>query len=255
MLGPYRIPGPVEPDLACARTESRCSAVRTVGCAAMPPAPPRFPASIGAAPTRRRVPAGLLKALTAAATLLLLVASASLAAVASSLVIAGLRYAPARASLGALDEQVQTASPLPVRPEAADGVPLAALGPETHAVDELWRRAARRAAEGVDVTLVRASLPRAAMATWTRDPSYLRVLPARSSAGLEGLRIVDLGAGSAPARAGVRTGDVITAVNGYALASPEDGLRAFAGAGEGRALVAEIERDGHRIALRVDWKA
>jgi membrane-associated protease RseP (regulator of RpoE activity) len=255
MLGPYRVPGPVEVDFAYARLETRCSAVRTVGCDVMPPAPPRFPASIGPAPKRRRVPVGFLKALTAAATLLLLVASASLAAVASSLVIAGLRYAPSRASLGAIDEQVQSAGAPSPHAEAGDGVPLAALGPETHAVDELWRRAARRAAEGVDVTLVRASLPRAAMAAWTRDPSYLRVLPAQSSAGLQGLRIVDLGAGSAPARAGVRAGDVVTAVNGYALASPEDGLRAFAGAGEGRALVAEIERDGHRIALRVDWKA
>jgi membrane-associated protease RseP (regulator of RpoE activity) len=251
MLGPYRVPGPVEPDSACARTEIRCSADRTVGCAAMPPAPPRFPASIGILPPpRRRVPPSFLKALTAAATLLLLVASASLAAVASSLVIAGLRYAPAETAGDPGPQQIQTA-----RADAADGIPLMAQGPETHAVDELWRRATRRAAQGVDVTLMRASLPRTALAGWTQDPTYLRVLPAQSSAGLRGLRIVDVGAGSAPARAGVRAGDVILSVNGYPLASPEDGLRAFAGAGEGRALIAEIERDGHRIALRVDWKA
>src|SRR5450631_2590770 len=94
MLGPYRVPGPVEPDSPHLDPPLVCSAGRRVGCAARPPAPPRFPASIGGAltlgPPRRRVPAGFLKAVTAAATLLLLVASASLAAVASSLVIAQL---------------------------------------------------------------------------------------------------------------------------------------------------------------------
>lgn len=258
MLGPYRVPGPVELDSAPPRPEIRCSAVRKGGCGAMPPAPPRFPASIGGAlgPSRRSTPAGFLKALTAAATLLLLVASASLAAVASSLVIAQLRYAPAPARMarGELDE-VESAAALLVRAGVADGSQLAGVGPETHAVDELWRRAARRAAEGVDVTLVRASLPRTATAAWLRDPSYLRVLPEQTGAGVRGLRIVDLDGQSAPALAGVRKGDVIMAVNGYSLGSPEDGLRAFAGAGEARALVAELERDGHRIALRIDWKA
>jgi hypothetical protein len=263
MLGPYRVPGPVEPD-SHARPEIRCSAVRTVGCGTMPPAPPRFPASIGGAlsPARRPVPARFfLQTLTAAATLLLLVASASLAAFASTLVITRLRQAPAQdqeqLQIAGVEqrESVQTAASTPsLRAAGRGGFALAALGPETHAVDELWRRARERAAEGADVTLLRASLPQAATASWTNDPSYLRVLPATSRAGLPGLRIVDLGAESAPALAGVRQGDVITAVNGHALVSPEDSARAFADVSKGYALVAEIERNGHRIALRVDWK-
>jgi membrane-associated protease RseP (regulator of RpoE activity) len=220
----------------------------------MAPAPPRFPASIGCAPGLERArPSRSLQVMRAAATALLLVASASLAALAASAVIVQLRVAampPVAQQIQAM--QHEHPAPRRARVSVAEGTPLSALGPDTHAVDELWRRATLLSTGGSDVTLVRASLPRAATAdVWTNGPGYLRILPEGRGAGL---RIVDLDRRSAPALAGVRKGDVITAVNGFPLASPEDGLRAFAGAGEARTLVAELEREGHRIALRVDWQ-
>lgn len=248
MLGPYRVSAPVEPDLPTSCTARRCGA--------FVPHPPRFPASIGCAPRpQRALPSGFAKALSAAATTLLLVASASISAVTYSVVVRQARAARAEA-LPQMADPVLALPPPPRRPHAfahvppAGLVPLHAVGGHTHSVDELWRRAERIAATGAEITLARVSLPRGSSA-WD-DAGALHIVPELHK-GFAGLRVLAVGDRSAPALAGVRPGDLVLTVNGYVLGPPENGPHAFTAATNQRALIAEIWRDGRRVVLRVDW--
>jgi membrane-associated protease RseP (regulator of RpoE activity) len=218
MIGPYRIPGPVPPE-----PPSRCDDR---------PPPPACAASV----TTRRLPLAFVKALSVAATVLLLTASASISAIAFSVI-------RALADRGRIERQAELASARHLGPD-----PLGALARDTHDVDTLWRQAQALASSGADVTLSRASLPAPAAAAWA-DGASVRVL---YDAHAGGLRVVDLGERSPATLAGVQEGDVITAVNGYRLAAPEDASRAFATARDAHAVVAEVWRQGRRVVLRVD---
>ena len=221
----------------------------------------------------RPVPSGFVRALSAATTVFLLVTSASVSAITYSVVAGQARYARAIAPQQAV-QAVQAATPetpsitvLPPAPQATPqlaptpsftpvplgaAMSLAMMGPHTHDVDELWRRAEQLAMSGVDVTLSRIALPRGAIA-WG-DAGALHVVP-EPHKGVDGLRVIAVGGRSAPALAGVRPGDLVVAVNGYALGEPQNGSRAFTAAREAGTLIAEVWRDGRRLVLRVGWRS
>ncbi len=232
MLDPYRSPGPVDADLL----------------------------------PRTALPSGFAKALSAAATLLLFGGSASLSAMTWTVTSTLARLAPSRA------EAVQTAGPqwpraipappvarhehaprpeprprpLPVAqaPAGWSGSILGSLGPDTHDVDTLWQRAEKVAADTGALTLVRATMAPAAM---RRDLAMNRLVPHRG-----GLGVVKLGEGSLEALFGLKQGDLVTAINGYSLRSPEGALSAYASSSADHGAVVELVRAGKLVALRID---
>lgn len=193
--------------------------------------------------TRRAWRPAFSKALSVSATIFLLVASASLSAVAYSVVRRSAEHAHRR-------EASPTRAPVRFPAQHFGPDPIGSLGNDTHAVDELWRRAEQLAETGADVTLSRASMPRARVADWAGG-SAVRVA---HDAHAGGLRILDLGDRSPASLAGVRPGDVITAVNGFPLSAPDDGVRAFSAMRDAEGVVAEMWREGRRVVLRVDLR-
>lgn len=137
------------------------------------------------------------------------------------------------------------------RPSAAPVFFLGALGRPTHAPAELWRRATKLNAIGMDLILVETRISGRAVNDIERELSpYARIAPAGD---LPGIRVTSLAAGSIARAAGLMDGDVITAVNGYPLGSPDAVLSAYANLREEKMAVVEIQRGGRPIALKVSW--
>ena len=76
-----------------------------------------------------------------------------------------------------------------------------------------------------------------------------------SRGGYRGLRIVDHPAGWPAAMLGLRAGDVVTAINGFALRRREDAMRAQGQLPAVKGAVVELVRNGRPVVLRVDWEA
>ncbi len=230
MLGPYRDPAPacadVLPDSCVPEGDpTRCCP----GLSAPTPA--------GVAP-RRAGPSVHVRALTAAATLLLLVSSASISAITWTVTSTILAERAQRSAIEpppfGLVVQAMAASGWRAQhapqPPSLDG-----LGTDTHDVDALWSRAQWRAASGSAITLARASVDPGALAD---GMGAARIVADPRG----GLGVVDLDQGSAAAIVGLRRGDLVTAVNGFALRRPDDARRAWAavaaGARHGRGAAA-----------------
>lgn len=126
---------------------------------------------------------------------------------------------------------------------------LSALGRPTHAPNDLWMRAVHLASTGADVVLTESSLTRRSVNDLENElgPSAL-ILP---SADLPGIRIASLAPGSIARAAGLQQGDVITAVNGYPLASPTDLLAAYASVLGTQTAVIELRRGPRTVVLRL----
>lgn len=228
MSGPYRLAGPVEtdPPSNAGTPGARCSDVDAGAC-------PWRCAPREAAPASR-LPQGFARALSVAATTLLLVASASLSAITWS--VLEHQFRGGRAAVSTLQA-----------PDAA----LATLGPETHAVDELWRRAEQLAAAGSGVVLLRTEIPGASGSLPIDGVGTSRLRPEQGA----GVRVFGLAPRSTPVLAGLENGDLITAVNGYPMRAPEAALQAYPEVQRAHAAVLELVRDHRRIVLRVGWKA
>jgi hypothetical protein len=235
MQGPYRAPLALEAE----PLPSTCVAdPRDARCLAAAPRACLFDLTRA----RRALSPLALRALGAAATLLLLVGAASLAAITWSVVDSQARLAAVAESREARAITVERATgsrrgALP---------PLAAIGPETHDVDTLWMRAEQLAASGFDLRTARALLPAGSIAASATD--HARV----EHEGNRGLRIADLDPRGTAAQAGLMRGDRVLAVNGLALRYPYDLSNAWDTIVKARAAVLEIERDGHPLVLRVD---
>jgi hypothetical protein len=289
MLGPYR--SLVEADSAPIHCPANPH--DGASCNGIPPYPSRFPAIVTHAYGALARPAATAypRVVSLAAALVLLATSASLGAITWAVLATQLQRSmeegDARvwsqvqmnqalvkelaakthpAPLGTTQDHAHaapahTAPKPPVSPsaspahvEAVRAPPhalLARLGPETHAADVLWQRAESLAGSGADVTLVRTTL--AHQDAGTLLASGMRIV--HEERPLLGVRVVDVGKQfSAPALAGLRVGDQVEAVNGFALGVPNDIQRVFDAMDGRRSLVVEIVRDGRRIALRVDWR-
>ena len=227
MLGPYRDPVPTDPDVlpdTCVPKEGAapCQRLHVLPCP--PPA--------------RSLPPAFGKAFAGAATLLLLVASASMSAITWT-VTSTIRSARTPHAGDEVAQQVV---------QQTDGrgpsLELVRQGVETHDVEVLWGRAVRLAGTHKRLTLARAVVASEAL---SGGVERARLVADRRDA----LRIADLDERSAAALVGLRRGDLLTAVNGFALRRPADATRAWQRI-KGRSMVLELLRDGRRVALRID---
>jgi hypothetical protein len=218
MLGPYResaiLPAELNPERCVPRPECQ-------------PSCPHMARAWRASPT-------LIRALTGAATLLLLVASASIAAIAWTVTTTILEARGLRS--GVSFERAEVPSPA-----------LASLGAETHNAEVLWARAERFAAHG-PLTLVRATAAPGALAK-AGLPSVL-VEPHDPG----GVEIGELAPGSQVDLLGLRRGDVITAVNGFPFRMHHAGVKLLSDIASpgGGPVVVEFRRGHRAIAMRVE---
>lgn len=81
----------------------------------------------------------------------------------------------------------------------------------------------------------------------------LRMLPAYDVSGaLQGLKVSWVQEGSGIATNGVQVGDLITSVNGVAITSPAEGLRAFREVAPGSTVLIDLQRNGTPVSVAVD---
>lgn len=132
-----------------------------------------------------------------------------------------------------------TFAPSPPRPAQA----------EPHSPDELWRHTTRLVAERADVVLTETALPARALQDLEHElGSTTRIEPRADGAGIE---IKKLHPESLARAAGFQEGDVITAVNGFALGKPDAVLEAYTSVRRERSAVVEIRRGERRVLLRL----
>jgi hypothetical protein len=254
MLGPYRDPVtvPVDVDLLPEPLPDRCITTPQ-GCSHRPPpAVASLPAPL--------LPPAFARALAASATLLLFAASTSIftSTWITASGFANARHAKAEASapraFPGTEQLAKRPASYPQPPAANHPMPftggprpfdtdrggsaLARLGPLSHHVDTLWKRAEKAGT----FTLARATVVRGAVApgdptTWIGEPN--------------GLRVTNVDPPWPVSLIGLRRGDLITGINGFTMGRPEDAAFARVALG-GNALV-ELLRDGKPVALRIDW--
>jgi hypothetical protein len=219
MLGPYRDLVPLDPD----PLPDACVPRGTL--------PKRCPYAAPLAPARG-LPRAFARALSASATALLLVASASVGAITwtavSTLVAA--RHGHAREAP-------------PVLPQTR------ATPPDTHDPDALWARAEWARERYGAPTLVRATIAPGALGLATLP---VRVAFEKGSSDRPVLRVLDAPEGSSARLLGLRPDDRITAVNGFRLDRPDDALSAYAHLTAGKSAIVELWREGRTVALRID---
>lgn len=133
---------------------------------------------------------------------------------------------------------------------------LAHAGPETHDPAFLVARARRLADAGADVIVasvrLRADTLDEAIRAMVTSPNPARIVPVYSHGRAAGLRIAGA-RGALFSMAGVRDGDVLLSINGYALDSFDQHSLHLGRSLDERLYVAELARDGHRIVLVVSW--
>lgn len=135
-------------------------------------------------------------------------------------------------------------SPRPRLDQRRDGSLLSSLGAPTDAPPELWRRAEKLRAAGLDADLIRAVFSRVSI-DHILEGGIVHVEPAPG-----GLRITGVTPRSAFAMAGLREGDVVLAVNGHALTDPEHTLSMYTYMPWNESVV-ELLRNERRIFVHV----
>jgi membrane-associated protease RseP (regulator of RpoE activity) len=280
MVAPYRTPATLEPspdtDTVTCAAPCGCLGVcarPAVLCLHAPCS--HAPAAVKG--RRARARGGLwTKAVTVSALVLLSGATASVMALAWKVtaagpadVAAGAHLAPSSATMAEPAKTAKTKWQKPHRrskrgrpaaraPEkdakavlagAGPSLDLSSLGSPTHAPEDLWARAEKLAAAGVDVVLTETSVA----SRWVNDlegalGSAAQIVP---NVDFPGIRIVSLAPGSIARAAGLQEGDVVTAVNGHALTSPEVLPAAHASVCQSRAAVVELRRGGRAVVLRL----
>jgi S1-C subfamily serine protease len=106
------------------------------------------------------------------------------------------------------------------------------------------------------LALSRADMPLRALSPEALVQDRVRVVRWTGARGASGLRVAEVGAGSPVARAGLRRGDLVSGINGYALDDPDQLLHAWDAAATARAAVLEIDRPGTGpLVLRIDFSS
>jgi hypothetical protein len=141
-------------------------------------------------------------------------------------------------------------------PRGAAWSALALSGPvQTHDIEKLWSRAQELRSHGSGSTLARSEMPLHALSPEALEHDHLGVVRGVGAAGAAGLRVTALDARSPAARAGLRRGDLVSGINGYAMDRPETLLHAWNDAAAARAAVLEIDRPGAgRLVMRIDFR-
>ncbi len=153
-------------------------------------------------------------------------------------------------TLGIAAPVAVTWAALSARDAATELLPAPPHPASEHLVDAIWARAQRKAAQGSWLTLARATVAPGAFSGGGLASFEHRVHVAHEP---RGLRLVELEPGSPETLVGLRAGDLLTAINGYAMRRPDDAFRAYHEIEARRPIVVELLRDGKPVALRVDW--
>jgi len=85
----------------------------------------------------------------------------------------------------------------------------------------------------------------------TVEHAYLGVSTGTASEGTAGAQVAEIVQGSPAAEAGLRQGDIITALGEEEVASTEDLVAAIAGREPGETVALEVERGGQKTSLKV----
>jgi hypothetical protein len=240
MVFPYRTPAPIDPDLPASRT----------------PELDRW-----------------LRAVSFATVIFLLTATAMMLSLMSSL--AGSRLAPRspaplHAATCAPHETAAKALPPPSSPPpsahraslSSSGpmtpraftppLDLATLGAPTHDPATLLARATRLLGDGADLTLTRSTLPMPIHEAIEEGFAPHARIAARVAWG--GVEIKSLPLGSTASLAGLQRGDVLTAINGYALTRPEDVIEAHRSLLATGVAVLEVIRGERRVVIEARFR-
>lgn len=225
--------------------------------------PYRTPASIDPDPIppgRSKTLDRWVRAVSGAAVIFLLAASATMFAMIHDLVRSPRIQGVPEANHVARAPSIEAARPPQPPPQCASPPPreapprafvaplgLASLGAATHDPTLLLARAARLRQDGADLTLTRSLLPMAVDRALAEAFAPHARIAARFAAG--GVEIQSLPGGSTAALAGLQRGDVVTAVNGQALTRPESALDAYSSVLATGIAVIEVIRGERRIVL------
>jgi len=181
------------------------------------------------------------RAFSSAATLVLLAGNASLVAI---------TWAITSTRVTASEQLALGTSGGPARREPSHRRASMPFHAGTHQPDEIWERARWKAGQDSWLTLAHATI---APGQLSADELLAGGGAVRVAHDRRGLELVELDPRSTPALVGLRRGDVVTAVNGYALRWPDEAWRARDEVTAGRSMVIELLREGRPVALRVDW--
>jgi hypothetical protein len=124
---------------------------------------------------------------------------------------------------------------------------LSSLGATTHDPALLLARATRLIHDGAEITLTRSLLPMSIDRALEEAFAPHARIAARFAAG--GIEIQSLPPGSTASLAGLQRGDVLTAVNGHALITPEAAIEAHRSLLATGAAVLEVLRGERRMVL------
>lgn len=130
---------------------------------------------------------------------------------------------------------------------------LSALGKPTNVPSELWARARKLGAAGFEIVLTETTIPAHGLAEiGSRIPFAAKIAPAP---GVPGVELSELPRASLARVAGLQDGDLITAVNGFALTSPDSMLSAYANLRQTETAVLELRRGGRLLVIKASWEA
>jgi membrane-associated protease RseP (regulator of RpoE activity) len=238
MVFPYRTPASIDPELITAHSPALARWIRAVSGAAV------------------------LFLLSATAMMIMLMHD-----IARSYEFTGTIGVPRPgklASCEAAEPPPAPRAPPPLRAEAPRDVPtvrraftpplgLAELGAVTHDPAALLARAARLRGDGADLTLTRSTLPMPIERALEDAFAPHARIAARFATG--GIEIQSLTPGSPASLAGLQRGDVLTAINGYALRSPEAAIDAHRSLLATKTALLEVLRGERRIVLEARFSA
>jgi len=277
MVDPYRSPAELDPSSSLCPLGRYAGPGNCSGCERFVPEPERFYSRTAGAPPAEDAPAPrsaplFVKAASMAALMLLGSASAALCSLAWTVahqhevrpapIVQRPAPAAAMAAAGAAPWRARARHWADRHPLLADPTPPA--GPLfdlphpppslndhkhlTHNPTELWRRAQRQADTDPALVLHEVKLSAESLAEG-QDLSSTRVMPAKWPLG--GLKILRISPGSAFSQAGLVEGDVLLAINGYAMDDPALALEAYETAKRRRAAVIELMRGKQAVVLKV----
>jgi membrane-associated protease RseP (regulator of RpoE activity) len=202
-----------------------------------------------------------LRAVSFAAVVFLLSAAALMLGLLRSLAELRLSSGSSAAKVAAIAATPKPPSPSPSPPKAppprrdapqaastfAPPLGLAALGAVTHDPAALLARASKLLADGADLTITRSTLPMSIDRALEESFAPHARIAARVASG--GIEIQSLPLGSTASLAGLQRGDVLTAINGYALTTPEAALDSYSNLTTTEIVVLEVLRGEHRVVL------
>ncbi len=129
---------------------------------------------------------------------------------------------------------------------------LSTLGALTHDPATLLARATRLLGDGADLTLTRSTLPMPIQKAIEEGFAPHARIAARLAWG--GVEIKSLPLGSTASLVGLQRGDVLTAINGYALIKPEDVIEAHRSLLATGVAVLEVIRGERRVVIEARFK-